>query len=465
MAWSGIERFSVQGISFVVMIIMARLLTPADYGLVGMLTIFIAVSQALVDSGFSLAIIRKHDRTDTDNSTAFYFNIAIGLFLYLLLYLCAPAIARYYGQPLLVPLARLLGLSIVFNSLIMVQRALYSVRMDFKTQAKVSLFSALLSGAVGITMAYNGFGVWSIAAQQLVNIASNTFLLWKLSKWRPSWKYSWRSFREMFGFGSRLAVSGVLDCIYNNLYLIVIGKVFNATDLGYYSRANQFAVFPSSFSTGILQKVVFPALCTIQNDDARLKDVYRKILRLSAFINFPFMVMLAAVAKPLILILLNQQWEFSAQLLSILCFSMMWYPIHALNLTLLEVKGRSNLFLKLEVIKKCLGVAILCITIPLGLTAMCVGTIFYSLISLFINTYFTGKLIHVGFMVQMRDLLPTLLYSLSMGGIVWLVIRLFDNNWLQLAVGIVIGLIYFFCATKFTKSRDLKELLLLIKKR
>lgn len=462
--WSTIERFSVQGVTFVVMIIMARLLDPTDYGLVGMLTIFIAISQALVDSGFSQALIRKQKRTQTDNSTVFYFNIAVGLILYLILFFAAPAIARFYSQPLLVPLTRVIGLSVLINSFVVVQRALFTVQIDFKTQAKASMSAALVSGAVGIYMAYTGFGVWSIAAQQIVNLLVNVSLLWVMSSWRPSWAYSWKSFREFFSFGSRLAASSILDCIYNNLYLIVIGKAFNASDLGYYTRANQFASFPSSNLTGILQRVTFPVLCKIQNDDQHLRDIYIKFLRIAAFVIFPLMISLAAIAKPLVLVLLNQKWEFAAVLLQILCLSMMWFPIHAINLNLLQVKGRSDLFLRLEVIKKGVGVAILCATIPFGLIVMCWGLVLYSLLALIINTHFTGKLINVGFFRQMGDIFPILLYSLVMGAAEWGVSLLIPGNLLKVVVGMTVGVLTYLLLAKLTKSKDLQELLTLLKR-
>lgn len=462
--WSTIERFSVQGVTFVVMIIMARLLDPTDYGLVGMLTIFIAISQALVDSGFSQALIRKQKRTQTDNSTVFYFNIAVGLILYLILFFAAPAIARFYSQPLLVPLTRVIGLSVLINSFVVVQRALFTVQIDFKTQAKASMSAALVSGAVGIYMAYTGFGVWSIAAQQIVNLLVNVSLLWVMSSWRPSWAYSWKSFREFFSFGSRLAASSILDCIYNNLYLIVIGKVFNASDLGYYTRANQFASFPSSNLTGILQRVTFPVLCKIQNDDQHLRDIYIKFLRIAAFVIFPLMISLAAIAKPLVLVLLNQKWEFAAVLLQILCLSMMWFPIHAINLNLLQVKGRSDLFLRLEVIKKGVGVAILCATIPFGLIVMCWGLVLYSLLALIINTHFTGKLINVGFFRQMGDIFPILLYSLVMGAAEWGVSLLIPGNLLKVVVGMTVGVLTYLLLAKLSKSKDLQELLTLLKR-
>lgn len=461
--WSSIERFSVQGVSFVVMIIMARILTPDDYGLVAMLTIFIAISQSLVDSGFSNALIRKQDRDETDNSTVFYFNIGVGILLYLILFLCAPLISRFYDEPLLTPITRVISLSVLINSLVVVQRAILTSSIDFKTQAKASMSAAIISGVVGITMAYTGYGVWSIVWYQLTNLTVNAVLLWLLSRWRPRWLYSWRSFRELFGFGSKLAVSGILDTLYNNIYLIVIGKIFSASDLGYYTRASQFAQFPSSNLTGIISRVTYPVLCTMQDDLPRLRDVYRRFLRLSAFIIFPLMIGLAAVAKPLILILLREQWAFSIILLQIICFSMMWFPIHAINLNLLQVRGRSDLFLKLEIIKKLIGVTILCITVPMGLIAMCVGSIFSSIICLVVNTHYTGKLIQVGFLTQMRDLLPTLAYSLATGVFVFWLVSILPHLWLQLSAGIISGIIFFLLMTKLTKSRDLREAISFLK--
>ena len=299
-----------------------------------------------------------------------------------------------------------------------------------------------------------GYGVWAIVAYQLVNLAVNVILLWRLSHWRPVRQYSWISFREQFSFGSKLALSGIIDTVYRNIYLIVIGKIFKASELGYYTRAHQFADFPSSNLTGIIHRVTFPVLCTIQDDDERLRSVYRRFLRLLAFIIFPLMIGLAAIAHPLIFLLLKGQWSFTALLLLILCFAMMWYPIHAINLNLLQVKGRSDLFLRLEIIKKCIGIVILCVTIPMGLVAMCFGSVISSIISLVINTRYTGKLINVGFLTQMRDLMPTLFYSFSMGGVVWLTIHLVDGNWQQLATGIVVGGGYFLGITKLTGSKD-----------
>lgn len=444
---------------------MARILTPADYGLVGMLAIFISVAQSLIDSGFSQALIRKQDRSEVDNSTVFYFNIVVGAAMYFALFFCAPLISDFYNEPQLTALTRVICLSLVINSLVVVQRALLTVNIDFKTQAKASLAGAVVSGVVGITMAYTGFGVWSIVAQTLTNLGVTAALLWALSHWRPSWAYSWSSFRELFAFGSKLALSGIIDTVYRNAYLIVIGKVFRASDLGYYTRAHQFADFPSSNLSGIIQRVSFPVLCTVQDDDQRLRDGYRRLLRVSAFVIFPLMMGLAGVARPFVLVVLNPQWAFAGELLEILCFAMMWYPIHAINLNLLQVKGRSDLFLKLELWKKAVGVAIICGTVPLGLAAMCYGMIASSLIALAINTYYTGRLLDLGFVVQMRDLAPTMAYSFTLFAVVLAVTAPFAQPMTKLLVGIPVGVGYFVAAARVTGSKDLRQLVQLIRKR
>lgn len=460
--WSAVERFSVQGVQFIVMIVMARILTPEDYGLVGMLAIFLAVSQSLIDSGFSQALIRKMDRTEIDNCTVFYFNIVVGLVLYLTLYFLAPLVAKFYDAPAITSIMRVICISVIINSLVVVQRALYTVNIDFKTQAKASLSAAIVSGIIGITMAYKGFGVWSIVTQQLTNLGINAGLLWLFSKWRPRLLYSWKSFRELFSFGSKLMLSGLLDTLYKNIYTLVIGKVFNASSLGHYTRAHQFADFPSSNLTGIMQRVTYPVLCNIQEDDERLKNVYRRFLKLSAFIIFPLMLGLSAVSEPFVEIFIGRQWSYCSSLLQILCFSMMWFPIHAINLNLLQVKGRSDLFLRLEIIKKTIGVTILCVTIPMGLTVMCFGQIVSSIIALTVNTYYTGKLIGVGFFKQMKDLLPTTLLSLVMFAIVFTVVHLIDDIYLQLLCGIIVGIVIYISASILFRFKEIEELKSLI---
>lgn len=463
--WSSVERFSVQGVSFVVMLVIARILDPADYGLVGMLSIFMAIAQCLIDSGFSNALIRKQDRTDVDNNTVFYFNLVVSLGLYGILFAIAPWVADFYNEPILKNLMRVLCITVIINSLAVVQRADYTARLDFKTQARASFIAAVASGALGIFLAIKGFGVWTIVWQQITSAAVSTILLWAFASWHPRLEYSWKSFRELFGYGSKLMLSGLLDTTYNNIYPLVIGKVFSAQTLGFYSRAMHFAQLPSSNVTGIIQRVTFPVLSKLQNDDDRLRRNYQKLLKMSAFIIFPMMCLLAAVSKPLIVILIGEKWSFCSVLLIPICFDMMWYPIHAINLNLLQVKGRSDLFLKLEIIKKVIGVTVLCISIPFGIIVMCYATVGQSILALVINTYYTGKLIQVGFLRQMRDLSGTLILSLSIFAIVFIVGNIVVNNWIWLIGGGVLGALVFFGIAKILHFKELEIVLEFFKRR
>ena len=453
LAWSMIERFANQGVQFLFGIILARLLSPDDYGIIAMPLVFLAIAQCFIDSGFSGALIRKPDLTEDDLSTAFYFNIGVGVICYLILFFTSPLIADFYNTPILAELLKVTALATLFNPLCAVQQAILTKKIDFKTQAIVSLAGALVSGIVGLLMAYNGFGVWALVFQQVGGYIIRTMLLWMLCKWKPKRKWSRDSFRYLWGFGSKMLASGLLDTIYSNIYPIVIGKYFSANDLGYYTRAQQFSNLPSSNVTGVLQRVTFPVLSSIQNEDERLARDYRMILKLSAFLIFPLMMMLSAVADPLVRVLLTDKWEGCIILLQILCFSLMWYPIHAINLNLLTVKGRSDLFFRLEVIKKIMGVSIMVITIPHGIIWMVSGGIVSSMISLIINTYYTGKLINVGYLKQMGDLLPVFGVSFVM----WLVIhgsmKLTTNIYVQLIMGCLMGCaVYIVLAKLLLKS-------------
>lgn len=463
--WSAIERFSVQGVSFVVMLVIARILSPADYGLVGMLSIFMAIAQCLIDSGFSNALIRKQDRTDIDNNTVFYFNLVVSLGLYGILFAIAPWVADFYNEPILKILMRVLCITVIINSLAVVQRADYTARLDFKTQARASFIAAVASGALGIFLAIKGFGVWTIVWQQITSATVSTILLWAFASWHPRLEYSWKSFRELFGYGSKLMLSGLLDTTYNNIYPIVIGKIFSAQTLGFYTRAQHFAQLPSSNITGIIQRVTFPVLSKLQNDDDRLRRNYRKLLKMSAFIIFPMMCLLAAVSKPLIVILIGDKWAFCSTLLIPICFSMMWYPIHAINLNLLQVKGRSDLFLKLEIIKKILGVTVLCVSIPFGIIAMCYASIGTSLLALVINTYYTGKLIQVGFLRQMRDLSGTLILSLSVFAIVFIGGNIVVNYCVWLIAGCFIGALIYLGTAKLFHFQELQTTIDIFKRK
>lgn len=463
--WSSVERFSNQGVQFIFSIVLARLLSPSDFGIIAMITIFFAVAQSFVDSGFSNALVRKTDRRDEDLSTCFYFNIAVGFAAYIVLFLIAPLVANFYNQPILSPIIRITGLGVVLNSLCVVQQALFTIKIDFKSQAKVTLSATFLSGIVGIILAYQGYGVWALVWQGIVLSLVRMGLLWLMSKWRPKTGFSKSSFDYLFGYGSKLLVSGLLDTIYNNIYPIVIGKFYTPAQLGNYSRALSFAQLPSSNITSILQRVTFPVLSTIQDDMSRLQTNYRRLLKLSAFIVFPLMMGLAAVAFPLIRIVLTPKWEGCSFYLQIICFALMWYPIHAINLNLLQVKGRSDLFLRLEVIKKIIGVCIMCITIPLGIMAMCIGMVIFSVIALFINTFYTGKLIHVGCFEQMKDILPVLIVSLLMFFVVYFTTLFFTNDFAKLIVSTSLGFVVYIFGTYLFAHEELSEVMTIIRRK
>lgn len=462
--WSFAERFTAQGINLLVLVIIARLLSPKEFGLIGMLAIFLAVAQSLIDSGFTQALIRKQNRTDTDRNTVFYFNIVVSVVLYFILYLISPWIASFYEEPLLSDVMKVVCLIIIIDSFAVVQRANFTIAVDFKTQTKATFISAIVSGSVGIYLAIHDYGVWALVFQQLTNSLLNVIVLWAYSNWYPKLVYSWQSFRELFGFGSKLMISGLLDTLYRNIYQLVIGKAFSAESLGYYSNAHKFSDFPSSYLTAIMQRVAYPVLCTIQNEDERLALAYRKFLRLSAFVIFPLMCGLAAVACPFVDLILGGQWHDTAVLIVPICFQMMWYPIHSINLNLLQVKGRSDLFLRLEIIKKIIGITILFVSLPFGLLVMCYTGIFSSVLCLGINTYYTGKLINVGFLMQMKDISGTLLLSLSMFFLTTKISSLFSNNILSLIFECLIGIAFFMAVAILFRMKELLYIKDLVKK-
>lgn len=466
MFWSAVERFSTQGIQFLFGIVLARLLTPADYGVIAMLTIFLAICQTFIDSGFANAIIRKIDRTEKDMATMFFFNIGMSLVCYAILFFTAPFIASFYNMPELTLVLRVLALRLIVQSFSTVQVTNLTIKIDFKKQAKISLASAIISGIVGIGFAYKGYGVWSLVIQALFCSTFNAFLYWLTVRWHPQCFFDKESFKNLFSYGSKLLISGLLDTVYNNLYPLVIGKFYTPAQLGAFAKADHFSQFPSQNIMRILHRVSFPVLSALQNDPQRMRNSFLKFINYSALIIFPLMLGLLALSKPMTLLLLTERWKEMIPLLQILCIAMMWYPVHAINLNILQVLGRSDLFLKLEVIKKVIGLAILLITLPIGITAMCIGQIVDSILGLFINTYYSKKFINAGIGEQLKFLFPTLFNSTAMAAII-LVINNFmpqDEYGLQIGVGLTVGILYYL-TTNYLFNKDVfKEILSLLKK-
>lgn len=462
--WSAFEKISMQLVLFVVTVIMARKLGPNAFGVVTMVIVFVDVAQGLVDFGFSQALIRKKDRTQADCSTMFFFNLAVAALMYGVMVVCARPIATFYSQPELEAITPVISTLLIINSLIVVQKSLFTADMNFKTQAKASFFSSLAGGAVGLATVYSGVGLWSIVWFQLAQAASNCIMLWYLSAWRPKLIFSYKSFKEMFSFGSGVALAGLLSTVYNNAYQLVIGKVFDARMLAYYGKAHQFASLLSSNISNIIQRVSYPTLCNVREDKDLLYQSCVKFLRISVFVVFPLMIGLGAVAEPLVYLLLGKEWLYTSRLLSVMCLSFMWYPVQAININILQVMGRTNLFLRIEIIKKVISVLIIVLTIRYGLLVMTWGMVANSIISLVINMYYTGKFLDLGFWKQMRHFMPALCYSFSMGVIVLLTMHFLDNNLLRLIAGVASGVLYYVIITRFTDSADMKSLVGLLQK-
>lgn len=463
--WSFFNQFSGYGMNFIIGIVMARLLSPSDYGITALPAVFMLVAQQLQDGGLSGALIRKTDMTEHDLSTSFYYSLCLGVFLYVGLFWAAPWIAEFYNTPVLVPLMRITALGFLWGPLATPQTVILKRRLDFKTPTKISIVNRIIGAAIGIGLALMGYGLWALVISGLVTGILYVLFNWIAVRWLPKTGWSKASFKYLWNYGNKMMASGLLDTLYNNIAPIFIGKYYSPAQLGVYNRAQGYASMPSSNITGVIAGVSFPVLSKLQDDDEALASNYRRMLKVSAFVIFPLMLMLSALARPLVITMITAKWEGCIVLLQIICFSMMWYPIHAINLNLLQVKGRSDLFLRLEIIKKIMGLSILVITLPMGLVQFCYGEIFGCMIALVINTYYTGKLIQVGYWKQMKDLIPIFLLSLLMFGCIHVVNYFILNMWLQLFVGGTVGAIIYLGGAYLLKFEELKDVKYLLNRK
>lgn len=464
-AWTSLNKVLDLGFGFVIGVILARLLSPSDYGLLAMIAVFSAIAFTFLDSGFGNALIRKPDLNEDDNTTAFFFNLVAGVVLFGVIWFIAPWVSAFYDKPILTPLLRAEGSLLIVASFKIVQNTQLTRALNFKAKMIIRVVSSVSGGVIGIIAAYCGLGVWALVAMHIADALISLVLLWIISPWRPRGKWSKKSFNYLWGYGSKLLASGLLDTVYSNIYPIVIGKFYSAADLGQYSRAKGYADMPSTSLTGVIQQVTFPVLSQIQDDHQRLGNNYRRMLRFSVFIIFPIMIGLAVLAHPLVVSLVTDKWAQCVPYLQIICLASMWYPVHAINLSLLQVKGRSDLFLRLEIIKKILITVVVFICVPFGIIGICCGSVFTSLACLAINTYYTGKLINVGFVRQMMDMTPTLLASLAMGAVVYFAVMPFGSDVVKLAVGIPMGMVVYLAIAKICRMPELQEALDIIHRR
>jgi len=462
MVWKAVEKISGTGISFIIGVILARILMPTDYGLIGMLAIFFAFTELFIDSGFSSALIQKKDRTDVDYSTIFYFNLIVSVLLYVLLFFLAPLIASFFNTPQLSLLTRVLSLNILINSLSLVQQTRLTINLEFRPQAFVSLLCVIISGSIGVLMAYQGFGVWALVIQNISSSIIRTSLYFYINKWVPLWVFSVSSFKQLFSYSSKLLGAGFVGAIFNNIYSLLIGKIFNARDVGFYTRAKQFPQLLSDLITSILQGVTFPIMTSIQDDRNRLVSVYGRLMRMIFFFVIPVLTLFALLTEPFVRLLLTEKWMPVIPLIQWLCFARMITPISSLNMNILNTIGRSDLFFKVDMVKIPLAIIALIITIPLGLMAVVIGHFITTFISFFINAYYPGKIFGFGARKQIMEMKLTVYATLIMSVCVFLMMKVLPGDFLKLLICIPIGLAIFMFASYLMKNDGVKEVVVLV---
>jgi teichuronic acid exporter len=456
--WSGVERLSAQLIRFVIGIILARLLLPAEFGLIGMLAIFMGVAQVFVNCGFGEGLIQKQNTTLRDECSVFYLNIAFGVFAAGALYAVAPWIAAFYHQPILTSLTRLMALDVVINSFGIVQIMLLTKEIDFKTQLKVSVISTIISGIIAVGLALQGFGVLSLAAQVLIGDALRVVLLWAFHGWRPAAVFSLASLRELLPFGSKMFASALLNSIFTEIYTLVIGRVYSPAALGLFTRAKQMQQLPVDNLCGIVGRVSFPVFAAVHHDKALLKRGVSKAARGLVMLNFPIMIGLAVVARPLVLVLLTQKWEACVPYIQLLCVGGALYPISLIHLNALAAQGRSDLFLRLEIIKKVVLAVSVALTFRYGVKGLLLGDIVVSLIACGLNSFYSVRLIGYSWKEQILDLLPYLGISALMGLCVWLVGGLpWAGDYGRLAAEVATGMVVYFLGCRVCRLSTFVE--------
>ena len=460
--WTFLKQGASEVLGFMVGVVMARLLSPEDYGITALPAVFIAVAGIFVNAGFSQALVRKPEVTNKDLSTAFYYSIAVGVFMYATLFLLAPFIADFYNTPVLTSLVRVTALTFLWAPLITPQNVILQRRLDFKTTARISVTTQIIGAVAGVTAAYYGLGMWALIIMSIVSSLLNLIQTWLAVKWLPTERWNKESFRYLWGFGNKMIGANLIDTLYNNVAPVLIGKFFSPRDLGVYNRANGYATLPATQITGILSNVTFPVLSKFSEEDEVLKRQYRRMIKMSVFIAFPVYFLLAALAEPVVICLVTDKWSECIILLQILCFERMLWPLHTLNRNVLHVKGRSDLTMRIEIYKKTVFLLVTIASLPFGLVVFCMSTIPNGIYALFVNTYYTKKLLNYSLMDQIRDVFPSFLLSLIMFGIVFFMTYFVSNLYLQLVLGGSVGVIFYICGAmlfNFDELNDVKYMI------
>lgn len=438
-AWNSIDRIANYGISFLVSIVLARLLSPEDYGLIGLINIFIVIFNVILDGGLSTALIRREKVTETEYNTVFYSNLVVSVFLALLLVVCSPFISSFFKRPELIPLLRVMSLVLIINSLAIVQQTKLTREINFRLQTKISVIAHVGSGVIGIVLALMGFGVWALVAQQISSRLLATLLFWLYGRWMPRLIFSWNSFKELFGFGWKLLVSRVINSLWGQLYQAVIGKFYSPYTLGLYTRAIQYAHMFSSGVSDVVLKVSLPVMSSIQSEDERLITAARKIIKTTMFVTFVFMMEMAAAAKSLVFVLIGEKWLPCVPMLQIVCFNVMFNPLSYINENLLTVKGRSDKILILQIFKIVITIIPLLLGIFKDIYWMLIGSAVVSWLAIFLYTYYTNKYFNYSTILQIKDISPSFIVALIMAVAVYLLNFLPISGYILLPLQIIVG--------------------------
>lgn len=463
--WKLSERVGVQGVQFVLQIILARLLSPEDYGLIAIIMIFIALANVFIQSGFSTALIQKKDTDEKDYSSVFYLSLLLAGIIYSVLYLSAPLIGKFYSSIELVKVLRVLSLTLFLGAFNSIQNVIISKKMEFKKQFLSSIVAVVFSGILGVILAYKNFGVWSLVYQQLVSQFLICLILLKIVDWKPKLEFSFEKIKELFKFGSKLLLSSLIDTLYMNITSLVIGKFYSPSMLGYYNRGNQFPQMIVSNFNGSIQSVLFPALAAEQENKERLKNIVRRSTVTSSYIIFPLMIGLMVVSEPLVKLLLTDKWLPCVPYLRIFCLSYALWPIHTANLQAINAIGRSDIFLKLEIIKKILGIVILIISLKYGAYAIAIGVLISGILASFVNGYPNKKLLNYGYLEQVKDILPSLVLSMVIGGGIMLVTIFNLSNIVTILSQIILGIITYLILSYLLKLECFMYILKTLKRK
>lgn len=458
LGWSALDNAARYGMQFVIGIVLARLLSPDDYGLLGLVGIVTVICTALVNGGFTTALIRKKNATEEDYNTAFICNLCMSLLLFAAVFFCAPLIADFFGRVELTALVRVSSLGLIIGALGMVQQTRLTKRIDFKTQTKITIAATALSGIIGIGMALTGFGVWALVAQQLTSQVVTTVLLYIYNRWMPGLLFSMESFHNLFGFGWKMMLSGVLDSVWKESYQMVVGKVYTPGALGQYTRAKQFSSLFSSNLTAVIQRVTYPVLSNIQDDRQRMVSAYRRIIKVTMFVTATGMFFLAAISEPMLYCLIGPQWHEASTYLPLICLNSTLYPLHAINLNMLQVQGRSDLFLGLEVVKKLIGLIPLAVCVFWGIMPMLYVNLAVGVVAYFLNSYYSGRLIGYSSWMQVKDIAPSCLVAAIVAVSVYFVKYIPASYWVILPLQIIMGAVVFMVLCQLTRTSEYIEM-------